>query len=91
MKEEDKLVILKADLQMLTAANDTYLKKLLELGKANIEREGIVLGEDIESEMAIVQYAAYLFRKRAGTETAMPRFLRLQLNNMLISQKGKGQ
>ena len=37
--------------------------------------------------MAVVQYAAYLFRKRAGNETAMPRFLRLRLNNILFSQK----
>lgn len=36
-------------------------------------------------------YAAYLFRKRAGQDTSMPRYLRLQLNNLKISQKGKGR
>ena len=89
MTDETKLVVLKQDLQMTTSANDEYLKQLLTLAKSAIEREGIELKEDVESGMAVVFYAAYLFRKRAAqTETAMPRFLRYMLNNMLISQKG---
>lgn len=89
MTEAQKLVILKKDLQMTTTANDEYLNTLLTFAKAAIEREGITLTRgDIESEMAVIHYAAYLFRKRAGTETAMPRFLRYELNNLLFSQKG---
>lgn len=91
MNRTEKLVVLKKDLQLLSGVNDDYLEKLLELAEAEIKREGITLKEDdIESDMAAVQYAAYLFRKRAGTDTAMPRYLRYQLNNMLMSQKGKG-
>ena len=89
MTEAQKLVILKKDLQMTTTANDEYLNTLLTFAKAAIEREGITLARgDIESEMVVIHYAAYLFRKRAGTETAMPRFLRYELNNLLFSQKG---
>ena len=88
MTETQRLEILKKDLQRLTNANDEYLTILLRQGEAAIKREGIILSDDIESDMAVIQYAAYLFRKRAGTETAMPRFLRYQLNNMLFSQKG---
>lgn len=88
MTAEQQLAILKKDLQMLTNANDDYLIQLLNLAKAGIKREGIVLMEnDTESDMAVVLYAAYLFRKRASSETSMPRYLRYILNNMLLSQK----
>lgn len=90
MNDAAKLVVLKQDLQMLTTANDEYLKTLMILAASEIQTEGIRLTEgEIESDMAVIQYAAYLFRKRAGTDTTMPRFLRWQLNNMLFSQKGK--
>lgn len=89
MTKENRLQILKKDLQMMTTANDEYLNTLLDFSVAAIEREGIVLSEnDIECDMVVIHYAAYLFRKRAGTETAMPRFLRYELNNLLFSQKG---
>lgn len=88
MTKTEKLVILKKDLQQMTTANDTYLETLLTFAEAAIQREGIVLKDDIECNMAVIHYAAYLFRKRAGTDTAMPRFLRYELNNLLFSQKG---
>ena len=89
MTAENKLYILKKDLQLTTTANDLYLETLLAFSVAAIEREGIILLDDnIECDMAVIHYAAYLFRKRAGTETAMPRFLRYELNNLLFSQKG---
>ena len=91
MTKTEKLVILKKDLQQMTTANDTYLETLLTFAEAAIQREGIVLKDDIECNMAVIHYAAYLFRKRAGTETAMPRFLRYELNNLLFSQKGAAE
>lgn len=92
MTAEDKLRVLKADLQMLTSANDAYLADLLTLAENLIAREGIVLTPgNPECDMAVVQYAAYLFRRRAAGsgDTVMPRFLRYQLNNLLFSQKGR--
>ena len=92
MDKAAKLIILKQDLQMLTSANDEYLKNLLDLAAGAIQREGIKLIEnDMECDMAVVQYAAYLFRKRAAADTAMPRFLRWQLNNLLFSQKARAE
>lgn len=89
MTEAQKLTLLKKDLQQMTTANDEYLTHLLNYAKAVMEREGITVTKgDIECETAVIHYAAYLFRKRAGTETAMPRFLRYELNNLLFSQKG---
>ena len=91
MDKAAKLAILKQDLQMLTTANDEYLGTLLDLAAPAIQREGIKLIEDdTECDMAVVQYAAYLFRKRAAEDAAMPRFLRWQLNNLLFSQKAGG-
>lgn len=90
MTSENKLVLLKQDLQMLTSANDDFLKSLILAAETAIQREGITLVEnDMDIDMAVVQYAAYLFRKRASNETTMPRFLRWRLNNILMSQKGK--
>ena len=84
MNTQEKLVVLKQDLQLLTSSNDEYLSTLLDLSAQAIQTEGIRLIEnDLECDMAVIQYAAYLFRKRA-----MPRFLRWQLNNLLMSQKG---
>lgn len=91
MTSEEKLALLKQDLQMLTSANDDFLKSLIITAESAIQREGITLVEnDMDIDMAVVQYAAYLFRKRASSETAMPRFLRYRLNNILFSQKGAG-
>ena len=90
MTKEERLTLLKNDLQMLTSSNDTLLSSLLDASEEYIQKEGIMLVEnDIGIDMVIVQYAAYLFRKRASEETAMPRFLRYNLNNILFSQKGK--
>lgn len=89
MTSEEKLALLKQDLQMLTSANDAFLKSLITTAESAIQREGITLVEnDMDIDMAVVQYAAYLFRKRASSETTMPRFLRYRLNNILFSQKG---
>lgn len=91
MTSEEKLWLLKQDLQMLTSANDEFLKSLITTAESAIQREGITLVEnDMDIDMAVIQYAAYLFRKRASSETAMPRFLRYRLNNILFSQKGAG-
>lgn len=90
MTSAEKLTLLKQDLQMLTSANDTYLASLITAAESAMQREGIELVEnDMGIDMAVVQYAAYLFRKRASNETAMPRFLRYRLNNILFSQKGR--
>lgn len=75
---------------MISNTNDEYLSKLLEFSKALMIQEGInYIQDDIGCEMVNIHYAAYLFRRRGGSETNMPRFLRWELNNLLFSQKGK--
>lgn len=89
MEVSDKLVILKQDLQMLTDDSDAYLTTLLSEAESNIAIEGITDDESMAYNMASIHYAAYLFRKRGADDTAMPRFLRYELNNLLFSQKAK--
>lgn len=91
MTDEERLEILKMDLQMLTDSNDDYLKILLKQAQAQVEREGIEPNGGIEGDMVVIQYAAYLFRKRASGDAAMPRYLRLQLNNMKVGKTGRGE
>lgn len=99
MTDAEKLAVLKGDLQLLTNTQDSFLSFLLETAAAAMTREGITDDASADYNAAQVEYAAYLFRKRAGNtsgagtfapsggETAMPRFLRRHLNNILMSQK----
>lgn len=83
------LEILKLNLQQLTSANDNFLKVLLEQADQLIKKEGIIDDSSVAYKTAVIDYAAFLFRKRANEEMIMPRFLRYELNNILFSQKSK--
>ena len=101
MTSAEKLAVLKMDLQLLTNTQDDFLEFLLGAAEAAMTREGITAEDTADYNACQVEYAAYLFRKRAastsgagsfaphGGETAMPRFLRYQLNNILLSQKAR--
>lgn len=99
MKDEEILTMLKTDLIISVPKHDDYLKKLITLAKAAIQREGIIFveiadsdgnkGLSIEDGMLVQMYAAYLYRRRREENIAMPRSLRYALNNRLFSQKGK--
>lgn len=88
MTDEERLDLLKADLQYPPAANDTYLKHLLQVAEEEISKEGIKLGTSVSNEHIRIMYAAYLYRKRAAPETAMPRMLRWALNQEIFRKKG---
>lgn len=89
MTDQQTLILVKADLQLMTSANDVLLKHLIDAAKAAIEREGIQADGSADYDAIVVSYAAYLFRKRAASETSMPRFLRWMMNNILVAQKIK--
>lgn len=89
MTDQQTLVLVKADLQLMTSANDVLLLHLIDAAKAAIEREGIQADGSADYDAIVVSYAAYLFRKRAASETSMPRFLRWMMNNILMVQKIK--
>lgn len=89
LAENVKLTLLKQDVGVLGNSKDDYLKHLLKLSENEMNREGIKKEDSTEYDGLNIQYAAYLFRKRASNETTMPRFLRFSLNNLLISQKAR--
>ncbi len=89
MTDESILMILKTDLQINAVQYDEYLKNLVILARAAIAKEGIKIQETVEDGMLVEMYAAYLYRKRKGENTAMPRMLRYALNNRIFSQKAK--
>lgn len=89
MNDDLQLKILKQNLQLLTDSNDEYLKTLLKQADALIEREGIIDDGTDDYEMALIDYASFLFRKRNNTEVKFPKHLRYELNNILFSQKMK--
>lgn len=88
MTEDERMVLLKADLELLSNVKDAYLKHLLAVAAERITAEGIALIESVGDENLLIMYAAYLYRKRAAEITTMPRMLRWELNNRLMSQKG---
>lgn len=81
------LEMLKANLQLVNALQDSYLSSLITAAREMITREGITLTDTIEDGNLVVMYAAYLYRKRADDAPVMPRMLRYALNNRLFSQK----
>ena len=100
MTKADILTILKSDLDIAitSTSKDTYLENLIDLSISAITREGITLSDPYTAEEGtlVEMYAAFLFRRRkdAGTSSrihdsgfTMPRSLRYQLNNLLLSQK----
>lgn len=82
------LEILKMDLQISSAALDTYLSALITAARQYITAEGIVLSGSEPDGMLVEMYAAYLYRRRREENISMPRSLRWALNNRLLSQKG---
>lgn len=89
MITEERLLLLKSDLGKTNSNQDTLLRNMLKQAEEAIKRNGIKEEKSISYDMLVIQYAAYIFRKRASSDTAMPLYLRRMLNDMLFSQKGK--
>lgn len=88
MTNAERVTVLKADLELLTNAKDSYLNHLLQVAEVRIQAEGIKLTDSVGDDDLRIMYAAYLYRKRAAEVNAMPRMLRYALNNRLMQQKG---
>ena len=89
MDKATQLSLLKIDLQISTDKLDAFLHVMLDGAAAAIARENIKLTDSVEDGMLVIQYAAYLYRKRRGQDTAMPRYLRWMLNNRKISEEAR--
>ena len=80
------LLFLKIDLGINRDTYDARLTSDLKTAQAEIEREGITLGDSSDDIDLVVMYAAWLWNKRRTGE-GMPRMLRYLLNNHLFAQK----
>ena len=94
MTAAERLTALKQNLQLLTDAHDTYLALMLNQAEAEIMIMGIEPDGSVLYDTVIIDYAAYKWRSRArdtskGKDgaTAMPRFLKRNINNLLFSQR----
>ena len=83
------LASLKVDLGITTTAYDSRLTEIVKSSAAAIEREGATLNVDsFEDAQIVIMYAAWLWRRR-DTGEGMPRMLRWQLNNRILSEKAQ--
>lgn len=89
---DSKLIMLEAALDMRNApeARKTQLSQLLEVAASRISALGITLDDaDIGDQQLQVDYAAWMFKRRNASVTAMPRWLDLELKNRLVAEKGR--
>lgn len=89
MEQTTKLQMLKIDLGINTSAYDERLTQYLASAKAEIEREGVKLTDSVPDENLIVQYAAWMWRKRDSGE-GIPRMIRWQINNRIFGGDADG-
>lgn len=83
------LDMLRTDLGITTNKYDVRLYQYIESAQKMIETEGITIDDaDSQDQQLVVSYAAWMWRRR-DTMEGMPRMLRWQLNNRLMSQKMK--
>lgn len=85
MNDETMLRMLKIDLGITASAYDDRLGQYLQSAKSEIEREGLTLSvsDEVSDANIVIQYAAWLWRKR-DTGEGMPRMLRWEINNRLF-------
>ena len=85
MSTETMLQMLKIDLGITTNLYDERLQQYLQTARAEIEREGVSLSpsDSVPDANLIVQYAAWMWRKR-DTGEGIPRMIRWQINNRLF-------
>lgn len=87
MNHEQMLASLKVDLGITTTAYDERLTQYIQRAAEEIEREGVTLSSSISDRDLVINYAAWMWRKR-DTGEGIPRMIRWQINNRLF---GKAQ
>lgn len=91
MTDEDKLKMLEAELDMRHAdeKREVQLRQMLTVAASRIERYGITLRDDLDDTQLQVSMAAWIYRRRNQTAgPALPVYLRMDLHDRLIQEKG---
>ena len=87
MNREYAMMLLKADLGLYTVSEsvDNLVSHKLEAAAAKLEHHGIIINmEDGDDLDLLVMYAAWLYRKRAGSDP-MPPMLRRAINDHKVT------
>lgn len=90
MEEVEKLELLKLNLQRTGSKLDPLLLQMLHQADGHIRQAGITPRDTPGDNGLQIDYAAYLYRRRTDPEMEMPRSLKWDLTNRLISEKGGG-
>lgn len=89
----DKLTMLQAELNMRNAPapRQEQLQHLLTVAASRIQAYGITLDvEDAGDAFLQVEYAAWLYRRRAQADAAiMPMYLKQDLKDRLVAEKAR--
>lgn len=92
MTEQDRLIMLKRDLRIMSTGYDDRLKQILETSEKAIIAEGASTLDKtkLEDAQLIVMYAAWIWRN-SDTGAGMPRMLRWSLNNRIFGEKARAE
>lgn len=90
----DRMTMLQAELNMhnLPEGRREQLQQLLDVAASRIKQKGITLNAENDPGDAHLQveFAAWLYRRRAKAESAMmPRYLQLDIHDRLIAEKAR--
>lgn len=94
MDDAAKLVMLTLALDMRTPTEErkSQLTDLLTVAASRLKAEGITLEDTLSDAQLQVDYAAWLYRRKMLINgPAMPRYLRVDINDRLIQQKGRAE
>ena len=88
----DKLKMLQLELDMhtLPTGRQEQLEQLLAVAASKLAQTGISVNDDDPLDVKLqVDYAAWMFRRRARKVTVMPEYLRADIHDRLISEKAR--
>lgn len=89
MTAAEMLEALRTDLGLTTTAYDSRLRQYLQAAQTEIGRENVTLTDSVADGNLVVQYAAWMWRKR-DTGEGMPRMIRWQINNRIFGGDSDG-
>ena len=89
----DKMTLLAAELNMhsVPESRKAQLEQLLAVAASKLKQSGITLNDHDTGDVYLqVNYAAWLFRRRAQTaeNAGVPRWLQLDIHDRLVHEKG---
>lgn len=85
MTAQERLTALKVDLGIVTTAYDDRLAQYLTTAEQEVNREGVADDNTAAYNNLVIQYAAWMWRRRDSGE-GMPRMLRFWLHNFKLDQ-----